>query len=59
MAAGDVNGDGDLDISYPVRALTHLFLGAPPPDAPFPQCGPFHLDTDSSLTCSDPPVGCQ
>jgi hypothetical protein len=59
MAAADVNGDGELDISDPVRALSYLFLGAPPPDAPFPECGPFHLETDSDLGCSTPPAECE
>lgn len=58
-AAGDVNGDADLDLSDPVYGLMHLFLGGPPPVAPFPECGPFHLETDSELGCSTPPADCQ
>jgi hypothetical protein len=40
-AAAEVHGDGGaLDIGDAVYLLSFLFLGTPPPAAPFPECGP-------------------
>jgi hypothetical protein len=37
--ACEVNGDALIDVADLVAILGHLFLGAPPPGAPFPSCG--------------------
>lgn len=41
LAAGNVNGDAIINIADPISLLNYLFLGGPPPAAPFPQCGPL------------------
>jgi len=38
--AADLDAGGVLDISDAVFLLEYLFLGGPPPAAPFPDCGP-------------------
>jgi YVTN family beta-propeller protein len=54
MAACDANGDGEIigQVSDAIYLLNHLFLGGPPPAAPFPGCGPGLLDTDPGLGCA-------
>ena len=37
--AADVNDDGVVDLSDPVRLLGHLFLGSERPPDPFGNCG--------------------
>jgi hypothetical protein len=37
--AADVDDDGRVNVTDPVRLLRHLFAGAPPPPAPFPAPG--------------------
>lgn len=39
LDAGDSNDDDMLDVADAVRAFDALFLGGPPPSAPFPECG--------------------
>jgi len=39
-AAADLDDDGKIDLSDPIRLLGFLFLAGPPPAAPFPGCGP-------------------
>ncbi|MBI4586920.1 MAG: hypothetical protein HY717_23150 [Planctomycetes bacterium] len=46
LEAGDVNGDGELDIQDGIDTLQYLFLGGAPPLAPFPQAGPDPLPPD-------------
>ncbi len=50
-AAADVNDDGALDISDPIRLLFHLFTSTGPILAPFPACGPD--PTPDSLEACD------
>ena len=38
--AGNVNGDDEINIGDAVTILCFLFRGGPPPDAPYPDCGP-------------------
>ena len=42
--AGDMNDDGFIDVSDPIRLLLFLFAGAAQPPAPFPECGPDSTD---------------
>ena len=65
MDAGDVNDDGSIDISDAIYGLGHLFSGtAPPPPAPFPDCGADPTDdaagspTNGDLGCEEPPDYC-
>jgi len=52
-SAADSNDDGKLDISDPIALFSYLFLGAPAPPAPFPDCG---LDpTEDELGCAEYP----
>ncbi|MCA8960722.1 MAG: VCBS repeat-containing protein [Planctomycetes bacterium] len=37
--AADVNDDGGVDISDPITLLSTIFVSAPPPPPPFPDCG--------------------
>jgi hypothetical protein len=37
----DCNRDGLRDLSDAIYGLTFLFLGGPPPESPYPQCGTF------------------
>jgi hypothetical protein len=39
MAAGDVNGDGQVNVADAVFGLSHLFSGGPQPPAPYPTPG--------------------
>ena len=50
---GDCNADSTLDISDAVFALNHLFLGGPPPAAPYPECGTSDLEADEALGCEE------
>ena len=45
----DSNDDGFLDVSDAVYSLSYMFIGGPPPAAPFPSCG-FDSTTDD-LSC--------
>ena len=49
--AGDTNDDGILDIADVIYLLAHLFAGGPPPQPPFPECGPDH--TPDVLVCCE------
>ncbi len=55
---GDSDGDGNSNISDPVYLLSHLFLGGPPPVAPFPECGPGTLPGDAAM-CAISSASCQ
>ena len=47
-AAADSTGEGDhLVITKPIYTLQFLFMGGPPPPAPFPACGPVEGADDS------------
>jgi hypothetical protein len=49
LDAADVDDNGKLEITDPIRLLTYLFLGGSPPPAPFPETG---MDpTQDSLDC--------
>ncbi len=48
--AGDVNDDGRLDISDPIRLIRFLFQGGPAPERPFPQAG-LDLTRDGLVPC--------
>jgi len=48
LEACDVNADGRHNISDLLGLLGHLFLAGPPPQAPFPHCGP---GTDNGPGC--------
>jgi hypothetical protein len=45
MAAADVDDDGKVDITDPIRLLGWLYLGSEPPASPR-ECGP---DPDGTL----------
>lgn len=54
--AADAQDGGSVDIADAVYVLLHLFLGGPPPFAPYPQCG---VDvTADGLRCAVPPPEC-
>ncbi len=56
-AACDVNGDGTTGgVTDAVALLGYSFLRGPAPVAPFPECGPGELATDSVLGCEQPNV---
>ena len=38
LEATDINANGGVDLTDAVHLLNHLFLGGPPPEAPFPEC---------------------
>ena len=47
---GDTDASGDLNLTDPIATLNYLFLGDPPPPAPYPG---FDEDpTTDSLTCA-------
>lgn len=48
--AGDANDDEAVDLSDAIYVLGYLFSGAPPPPAPFPNCGDDPTSS-SALTC--------
>ena len=48
----DVDDSGGIEISDPIYLLDHLFLGGPPPEAPYPDCG--EDPTPDALDCSSP-----
>lgn len=50
--AADFTDVNRLDVSTVVFLLNHLFLGGPPPRAPYPDCG---LDSAEGLGCEMPP----
>ena len=37
--AADANDDGRVDLADPIAIFGHLFMGGPPPEAPFPEPG--------------------
>ena len=53
----DTNGHPGSDISDATYLLNHIFLGGPPPVAPYPGCGPRTLSADAE-SCSTPPASC-
>jgi hypothetical protein len=50
LDAGDVDDNGVLDISDSISFLMFEFLGAAPPRAPYPECGPD--PSSDTLGCS-------
>jgi hypothetical protein len=40
MDALDIDDTGEVSVTDPIVALTHLFLAGPRPSSPFPACGP-------------------
>ena len=48
-AAADVDADGDLDITDPIRLINCRLRGGPVPDSPFPSCG---RDDGTNLGCA-------
>ncbi|MCZ6795216.1 MAG: hypothetical protein O7J95_16550, partial [Planctomycetota bacterium] len=56
LAATNADGVGAVNITDPIYLLTHLFLGGPPPVAPFPDCGAG--PTADPLGCETPPKNC-
>ena len=58
VAVTNTNGDSAVDLSGAVYLLSHLFLGGPPPVAPFPECGTSDLEADRELGCKTPPKNC-
>ncbi|MBI4604869.1 MAG: hypothetical protein HY721_23145 [Planctomycetes bacterium] len=51
LAAANSNGDAAVDISDATYLLSHIFLGRPPPAAPFPACGPNKITADEEIGC--------
>lgn len=51
--AADPDDDGELQLDL-VYLLNHIFRGAKPPDAPYPDCGPD--TTEDRLSCHSYPV---
>jgi hypothetical protein len=50
LDAADVDDDGRITLTDPVRLLLHLFAGGPPPAPPYPKAG---LDpTEDGLDCA-------
>jgi hypothetical protein len=56
LAACDFNADGGIDVTNAMYLLGALFLGGPPPAAPFPECG--DAPGDEVLECAVPPAAC-
>ena len=52
VAAMDVNSDGMVDLTDATSLLRFLFLGDAPPEAPFPDPGPYG-DGPSGLGCNE------
>ncbi len=46
--ADDIDGSGSVNIGDAIAILGHLYIGGPPPDAPYPSCG----------TATAPILGC-
>jgi len=57
IAATNTDGVGTVDLTDPIYLLNHLFLGGPPPVAPYPECGVGTLPEDEG-TCKTPPENC-
>jgi len=55
--AADVNDSGDVDIADAVYGLNFLFLGGPPPLAPYPDCGNDPTDDDLGCDAHEPCAG--
>ena len=55
IAALNANGDDAVNIADPVSLLNYLFVGGPPPVAPFPDCGPGMLPAAPQLGCEMSP----
>jgi hypothetical protein len=49
QTAADADDSGVLDLSDSIGVLNFLFLGAPPPQPPFEECG--EDPTEDALTC--------
>jgi hypothetical protein len=58
LAATNTNGDGRTDIADAIYLFGALFLGGPPPAAPFPECG-VGTEADAALGCVTPPASCR
>jgi PKD repeat protein len=58
LAATNTNGDGRTDIADAIYLFGALFLGGPPPAAPFPECG-VGTESDEALGCGTPPENCK
>ena len=58
VAALNINGDSQADISDPVALVSYLFAGGVAPVAPFPRCGPSSIQTDRDLGCATPAANC-
>jgi hypothetical protein len=58
LAATDTGGDGRTDIADAIYLFNALFLGGPPPTAPFPECG-TGTEADVELGCAMPPGSCR
>jgi hypothetical protein len=59
LAACDADGDGRTEgqVTDAIYLLNHNFLGGPAPPPPFPECGPWTLESDATLGC-ETPSGC-
>ena len=56
LDAADIQDSGEIGIGAPIYLLNFLFLGGPPPPAPFDECG---VDTtDDGLPCERPSSEC-
>ena len=58
LDAVDANDDNELALTDPVYLLNYLFVGGPPPVAPFRDCGPEASTADEEIGCEASPKHC-